>query len=73
MAYLSRNDMEALGARAFANYKRLPCLQGEYLQRVEPEIPARDLLGLNVDHSFTKCPNCGEEVAFPPISFRLAR
>lgn len=23
--------------------------------------------------SFTKCPNCGEEVFFPPISFRIAR
>lgn len=23
-------------------------------------------------YSFTKCPKCGEEVAFPPISFRLA-
>lgn len=23
-------------------------------------------------YSFTKCPNCGEEVVFPPVSFRLA-
>ncbi len=24
-------------------------------------------------YTFTKCPHCGEEVAFPPVSFRLAR
>lgn len=50
MAYLSRNDIEALGAQVFADYKRLPCLQGQRLQQVEPEILARNLLGLNVDH-----------------------
>lgn len=27
------------------------------------------------DHGYTfvKCPNCGEEVVFPPIYFRMAR
>ena len=27
------------------------------------------------DHGYTfmKCPNCGEEIVFPPIHFRLAR
>ena len=24
-------------------------------------------------YTFTKCPNCGEEIIFPPVSFRLAR
>lgn len=24
-------------------------------------------------YTFSKCPNCGEEVIFPPIHFRLAR
>lgn len=24
-------------------------------------------------YSFTKCQNCGEEVVFPPVSFRMAR
>ena len=23
-------------------------------------------------YAFTKCPNCGENVGFPPVSFRLA-
>lgn len=24
-------------------------------------------------YAFAKCPNCGEEVVFPPIHFRIAR
>lgn len=24
-------------------------------------------------YTFSKCPNCGEEVVFPPVSFRIAR
>ena len=26
----------------------------------------------NHGYSFVKCPNCGESVGFPPVSFRLA-
>ena len=32
------------------------------------EILLREIHG----YSFLKCPNCGEQVGFPPVSFRMA-
>lgn len=50
MAYLSRDDIEKLGGRVFADYKHIPCLRGQNIQRVDPGLLAKDLCGLNVDH-----------------------
>lgn len=50
MAYLSRNDIEKLGERVFADYKQIPCYRGQRIQRVDPESLAKALCGLTVDH-----------------------
>ena len=50
MAYLTRTDIDMLGERIFADYKQLPCLKGQSLQRLEPEILAKNLCGLNVGY-----------------------
>ena len=50
MPYLSRNDLDALGARIYSDYKQLQSLQGPQLQKVEPEILAHELCGLNVEY-----------------------
>lgn len=72
MAYLSRNNLEALGEQVFAGYRQLPRFQGQSIQRVEPAVLAGDLLGLRVDYrhlsrggtvlGLTACSQIGVEV-----------
>lgn len=50
MAFLSRQDIENIGARVFADYKRLPRFQGQYVQKVEPEILAKELCALDIGY-----------------------
>ena len=50
MSCLSRNDLDALGARIYSDYKHLPSLRSQQVQRVEPEILAQDLCRLNIDY-----------------------
>lgn len=50
MAYLSRNTIELLGERVFTDYKRIPSLRGQYIQKVEPGTLATDLCGLKIDY-----------------------
>lgn len=50
MAFLSRKDIENMGAQIFSDYKRLPRFQGKPVQKVEPEILAQELCGLHIDH-----------------------
>ena len=35
MKYLSRNDLETIGGRVIAAYKRLPAISGQALERVD--------------------------------------
>lgn len=50
MSYLSRNDIEAIAARIFDDYKRLPRHAGVPIARVDPLILATELCGLHIDH-----------------------
>ena len=50
MPYLSRSRIEEIATRVIAAYKVLPALAGRSVERIEPMVLARDLLGLTVDH-----------------------
>ena len=50
MSYLSRRDIEKIADRIFHDYKRLPCLEGQQVDHVDPEILAHELCGLHIDH-----------------------
>ena len=50
MSYLSRRDIEKIADQIFRDYKRLPCLEGQQADHVDPEILAHELCGLHIDH-----------------------
>ena len=50
MSYLSRSDIEKIADQIFRDYKRLPCLEGQQVDHVDPEILAHELCGLHIDH-----------------------
>ena len=50
MPHLSRKAIEAIAQRIIFAYKKLPALQGQQVDFVQPELLARDLLGLTVEH-----------------------
>lgn len=52
MAYLSRNDIEAIAARVTGDYKSLPRFAGQPTDHIDPEILARELCGLSLDCCF---------------------
>lgn len=50
MPYLSVDAIEAIAQRVTAAYKRLPAVLGSMENKVYPELLAKDLLGLAVEH-----------------------
>ena len=44
MKYLSRNDLETIGGRVIAAYKRLPAISGQALERVDIDFLCQELL-----------------------------
>ncbi len=50
MPYLTRNDIEAIARRIITAYRKLPVLQGQTPNRVQPEILVKDLLGLTTGY-----------------------
>lgn len=50
MSYLSRKDIEAIAARVFNDYKRMPRFAGQPATNVDPVILATELCGLHIDH-----------------------
>ena len=50
MKYLSRNDLETIGGRVIAAYKRLPAISGQALERVDIDFLCQELLGLRIDY-----------------------
>lgn len=51
MAYLSRIDLENIGARVIRAYKRLPKICGQPLDRIDIDYLIHALLGLRIDYS----------------------
>ena len=51
MKYLSRNDLETIGGRVIAAYKRLPAISGQALERVDIDYLCQELLGLRIDYA----------------------
>lgn len=51
MKYLSRNDLETIGGRVIAAYKRLPAISGQALERVDIDSLCQELLGLRIDYA----------------------
>lgn len=51
MKYLSRNDLETIGGRVIAAYKRLPAISGQALERVDIDFLCQELLGLRIDYA----------------------
>ncbi len=56
MKYLSRNDLETIGGRVIAAYKRLPAISGQALERVDIDSLCQELLG----PSYRLCPVISE-------------
>jgi len=50
MRHLSRAELERTAWSLVADYKRLPALEGKVVNRVDPELFARKLLGLSVEY-----------------------
>lgn len=50
MPYLSRSRIERIAVQITDAYRRLPALAGQHVERIEPAVLARELLGLTVDH-----------------------
>lgn len=50
MKFLSRNDLEAIGARVITAYKTLPEISGEPLEKVDIDYLVQELLGLSIDY-----------------------
>lgn len=48
--YLSRYDIEAIARRVITAYRKLPALCGQQIDKVQPELLIRDLLGLTMDY-----------------------
>lgn len=51
MKYLSRNDLETIGGRVIAAYKRLPAIYDQALERVDIDFLCQELLGLRIDYA----------------------
>lgn len=51
MKYLSRNDLETIGGRVIAAYKKLPTISGQAPERVDIDYLCQELLGLRVDYA----------------------
>lgn len=49
MKFLSRNDLESIGARVIAAYKKLPAVSCQTLERVDIDYLCQALLGLHID------------------------
>lgn len=49
MKQLSRKDIEAIAERVVQAYMKLPELQGQNIQRIEPVLLCEELLNLNID------------------------
>ena len=50
MPHLSRKNIEVIANRIIAAYKRLPSLQGQNADMVQPELLVHDLLGLATEY-----------------------
>lgn len=50
--YLTRHDIEMIACRVITAYKKLPALCGQQINKVQPELLIRDLLGLTMDYHF---------------------
>lgn len=50
MKFLSRMDLEAIGARVIASYKKLPAVASQPLERVDIDYLVETLLGLRIDY-----------------------
>ena len=50
MPHLSRKNIEAIANRITAAYKRLPSLQGQVPNMIQPELLTHDLLGLTIEY-----------------------
>ena len=50
MPRLSRKNIEAIASRIITAYKRLPSLQGQNPDMVQPELLVHDLLGLTIEY-----------------------
>lgn len=48
--YLSRYEIEKIARRIITAYKNLPSVKGRQVNRVCPEVLAKDLLGLSIEH-----------------------
>lgn len=51
MKFLSRYDLEAIGARVIAAYKKLPGIDCQTLERIDIDYLCHALLGLRIDYS----------------------
>ena len=51
MKYLSRNDLETIGRRVIAAYKKLPAISGQAPERIDIDYLCQGLLGLRVDYA----------------------
>lgn len=51
MKFLSRNDLESIGSRVIAAYKKLPAVSGQTLERVDIDYLCQALLGLHIDYA----------------------
>jgi site-specific DNA recombinase len=51
LKYLSRNDLETIGGRVIAAYKKLPAISGQAPERVDIDYLCQELLGLRVDYA----------------------
>lgn len=51
MKYLSRNDLETIGGRVIAAYKKLPAIFGQAPERVDIDYLCQELLSLRVDYA----------------------
>ena len=49
MPYLSRNDIERIAADVIRDYRKLPALQGQELERISPQLLIQ-MLGLTVEY-----------------------
>ena len=50
MPRLSRKNIEAIASRIITAYKRMPTLQGQIPDMIQPELLAHDLLGLTFEY-----------------------
>ena len=48
---LSRNNLEAIGARVINDYKHLPRFEGQTIPKIDPEILACELCGYSMDYA----------------------